>query len=196
MTEFEYAAVFYGIVVGLALQNIFTSIHKLVEGGKRIHWHWMAPATALSAAILTLGNFWFWWLGRGATGDLHPNIFLFLIRAVNLGLLFLACAATLPDEVPERGLDLRNYYFENRHRIWGFSAAFSFMNTCDWAVGIVSGAITGPNLRMGLIFLAGNALAVIIDISLIFVRAPWLHTIWIVSGIALLLLLYGPMPLR
>lgn len=31
MTEFEYAAVFYGIVVGLAVQNIFTSIHKLVE---------------------------------------------------------------------------------------------------------------------------------------------------------------------
>lgn len=41
----EYAAIYFGIIVGLALTNILTSIHKLVEAGSRVRWHWLAPVS-------------------------------------------------------------------------------------------------------------------------------------------------------
>jgi hypothetical protein len=42
-------------------------------------------------------------------------------------LMFLACAATLPDRIPDQGIDLREYYFANTRRVWGlFAGAFAF----------------------------------------------------------------------
>ena len=64
MTYFEYAAIYFGIIVGLALANILTSIHKLIEAGPRVRWGWMAPASAGYAATLTINEFWYLWLGQ------------------------------------------------------------------------------------------------------------------------------------
>lgn len=195
MTAFEYAAIFYGIIVGLALQNILTSIHKLVEAGSRVRWHWMAPIVALNAALLTLGNFWFWWIWRSAMSSHSQSIFSFLLTAFNLGLLFLACAATLPDDVPADGIVLRDYYFNNRHRIWGFGAAFYFINTCTWAMTLAQAGFNSPAVQTILIFLFGNALGAAAAILLIYVRTWWCHAICIVFGTISLLSIYGPMRL-
>jgi len=194
MTAFEYAAIFIGIVVGLALQNTLSSIHKLVEAGSRVRWHWMAPAAAFGAIVLTLGNFWFWWLTRDLPLSLSHNFLMFLASAMALSLLFLACAATLPDEVPAEGVDLKDYYFDNRHRMWGYSAAYYVVSLCIWMAVVIRRGFESPTLHADLVFVAANAAAVAMSVTLIVVRNRWLHAAWLVGGTLFLLFLYGPMP--
>ncbi len=194
MSAFEYAAIFIGIVVGLALQNTLSSIHKLVEAGSRVRWHWMAPAAAFGATVLMLGNFWFWWLTRDLPSSLSHSFLMFLASAMTLSLLFLACAATLPDEVPKEGIDLKDYYFDNRHRMWGYSAAYYFVSLCIWMALIIRRGFESPSLHGDLIFVAANAVAVAMSVTLMVVRNRWLHATWLAGGTLFLLFLFGPMP--
>ena len=134
MSRNEYAAILIGIVVGVALSNILTSVHKLMAARRRVRWHWMAPTIALSAAILTLGAFWHQWVGAQAYAQPRHYFITALPTYASFFLMFLACAATLPDEVPGHGLDLREYYFANIWRVWGFLAAASALGLVALAV--------------------------------------------------------------
>jgi hypothetical protein len=196
MSGFEYEVIFIGIVVGLSLQNILSSIHKLVEAGRRVRWHWMAPAIAVEASVLTLANFWFMWLyNRAGAQHLQLTFLTFLEVALAFGLLFLLCAATLPDEVPEPGIDLEAYYYANRHRIWGFSAGFYFLGVCLSVQDAISNAANAPVQHWDSFLLATNLAAMAASITLIFARAWWLHAIWILAGAVILLAAYGPLTL-
>jgi len=194
MTRFEYAAIFYGFVVGLALQNILSSVHKLLEAGRRVRWHWMAPATALYAAILTLGSFWTWWLKRDENHG-QRTFLTFLLTAAALSLLFLACAATLPDEVPEQGFDLRKYYFENQRRFWSLYAATFALNSLTWAIALVQSGFAPQFLRADLPLLVGNLVGVGLGLVSMYVRKPWWHAFAIVASLAFVLLVFAPMQL-
>ncbi|HEY1711155.1 MAG TPA: hypothetical protein VGG10_23010 [Rhizomicrobium sp.] len=102
MTEFDYIDSLAVIVVGLALTNIMTSVHKLVEAGDRVKWHWSAGLTTLFAAIVSLGFLWIL-LANRASQPAHPLFIGFLlVWAVNLALLFFLCAATLPTRCRRR----------------------------------------------------------------------------------------------
>lgn len=48
MTRFEYAAIFYGIVVALAVEIVLLRLHRLLAARHRVRWHWMALATAVN----------------------------------------------------------------------------------------------------------------------------------------------------
>ena len=89
MTYFEYEAIYFGIIVGLALANILASIHKLVEAGSRVRWSWMAPATAAYAATHTINEFWFTWIHH--QHDTHQTIFTWYPSALAFALLYLMC---------------------------------------------------------------------------------------------------------
>lgn len=194
MNGFEYEAIFIGIIVGLSIQNVLWSFHKLVEAGRRVRWHWMAPVFAFEAVILTLGTFWFYWYGHFVAGRYMTSFLEFLSFAIGMGLLFLTCAASLPDEVPEAGIDLETYYYANRLRMWGFTGAYSLLNSCAWA-GIAFAASTSADLHTSLVFLGANLIATIASVVLIFVRARWLHTVYLIYGVVALLVLFGPMKL-
>ncbi len=196
MTRFEYAAIFYGFVVGLALQNILTSVHKLVEAGPRVRWHWMAPATALYAAILTLGNFWTWWLNRDANHG-QRTFLTFLVTAAALSILFLACAATLPDEVPEHGiLDLRAFYFANLRRFWTLYTLTFALNTTTWIVAYVAAGMSPDFLRHEFPVIFGNGMGIVIGLVTLYVRRPWWHAIAIAMSLIFVLLAFGSLSLN
>lgn len=194
MSRFEYAAIFYGFVVGLALQNILSSVHKLLEAGRRVRWHWMAPATALYTAILTLGSFWSWWLKRDENHG-QRTFLTFLLTAAALSLLFLACAATLPDDVPEAGIDLRHYYFENQRRFWSLFAATFALNALTWVIALAQSGFDPRFLRADLPVLAGNVVGVAIGLVSMYVRSPRWHAFAIVASLAFILLVFAPMQL-
>ncbi len=194
MTRFEYAAIFYGFVVGLALQNILSSVHKLLEAGGRVRWHWMAPATALYTTILTLGSFWSWWLKRDENHG-QRTFLTFLLTAAALSLLFLACAATLPDDVPEQGLDLRQYYFDNQRRFWSLFTATFALNALTWVIALVQSGYDAQFLRADLPILIGNVAGIAIGLTSIYVRKPWWHAVAIVASLAFVLLVFAPMQL-
>jgi hypothetical protein len=186
MTRFEYAAIFYGIVVALAIETVLVSLHGLLAARGRVRWHWMAPATAVNAGLLTLGQFWILWGDRDQwTGNF--SFFQFLPFGISLLIMFLSAAATLPDEVPAEGIDLKVFYFDNRRHYWGLVAAYFTFNIL---LNFVSLARFGPNAiwRHNLRWLVGDFVALGIATPLILFRAYWVHVVGI--GLALVSLLF------
>ncbi|WP_372786815.1 hypothetical protein [Phenylobacterium sp.] len=185
MTRFEYVAIFYGIVVAMAIETVLASLHRLIAAGKRVRWHWMAPATAVNASLVTLAQFWILWGDRDQwTGNF--SFFQFLPFGISLFFMFLSAAATLPDEVGAEGVDLKVFYFHNRKHYWGLVAAYFAYNIL---LNFISLARSGPtdiwfhNLR----WLVGDFVALGIAVPLIFFRAYWVHVIGIAMALAALL---------
>ena len=194
MTYFEYEAIYLGIIVGLALANILASLHKLIEAGKHVRWAWMAPASAAYAATLTINEFWYTWIHQH--GLAHLTIFTWYPRAAAFALLFLMCAAALPDDAADGHVDLARYYIDNRRRFWGFSAALHALNLVSWTVAV---AVSGSSLQ----FVQGHAAPILanasecfLSLTVVFTRVKWWHALVLASLWIWSLYFFGPMPLN
>lgn len=169
MSAFEYVSVMASIVIGLALTDILTSLHRLFRARSAVRWHWAAPM-ATGLVILTLIQIW-WSLYT--PDDTPMTVVRFLPILVELVLLFLLAARALPDEVPVGGINLREYYDSNGPWFWGlFTAALGWL----MIVGAVA-SLTSGDVRSFL----GNRIADLVVLgvfaSLIFVRRLWWHAI-------------------
>jgi hypothetical protein len=170
VTPYEYFSVLVSVVVGLAVSDLTISLHKLLAAGGRVRWHWATPAVGLLSGVLVLGEFLSVWFARDE--EVHfPRV---LASTGLLVLLFLAVAAALPDEVPEEGLDLRAYYFENRRHFWGLMAIFMSVQTVIIAVNPVNQSASDF-----LLIVAQDAAVAVVCVSLIFIRQAWWHALWI-----------------
>jgi hypothetical protein len=192
MTRFEYISIFNGIIVALALENVAASFHKLFEAGARVRWHWMAPTNAIAAAIATLGNFWLQWITRDVQ-PVNPTFLGFLPVAATSILLYLLCAATLPDTVPDAGIDLKEFYFSSRRQFWSLVVVFSLVRSGVTAWLIVRHNFDPDFVRPNAPFLIGTMAAAAIAVSMLFVQRPWWHALGIATGSVATLLLFGPM---
>jgi hypothetical protein len=193
VSYFEYEAVYFGIIVGLALANNLTSLHKLIEAGSRVRRGWLAPASAFYAATLTLGEFWSIWVRQHDMG--HRTFLSWLPTAVAFALLFLMCAASLPDEAGD-GVDLKRYYMDNRHRFWGFSAALHGLNLCSWTITFFEHGFETHYMVERLHPVLGNTVEAALSLSLIFVRATWWQVVGFAAIWAYALSYFGPLPLN
>ena len=99
------------VVLGLAIADMATSLHKLLRNRRRVRWDWVAP---LAALVILTEIFNLWWSWRRFTGDSMADVAPYFAVLV---LLFLTASATLPDDVPEEGIDLGRY-FEERYGPW------------------------------------------------------------------------------
>lgn len=194
MTYFEYEAIYLGIIVGLALANVLTSFHKLIDAGPRVHWHWLAPASALYASVLTLGEFWSVWERQNGMG--HRLFFTWLPLAFAFAILFLFCAASLPDEVSGGRLDLKDYYFSNRKRIWGFSIALHLLNLTSWTISAVEHGDAVQYLVQNWHPYLGNFVEAGLSLTAMFTRSEWLQAAILLAMAAYMISLFGPMSLN
>ena len=116
MSLVERVDVLVAIVLGLALAELGTSFHRLMRAGKRVRWDWMSPALAI---LMLLQTVQFWWLSQSwyaqATG---LRLIEFFPRLLVLLLIYLLAATVLPDEVPEQGIDLRQFYVQTSRYFW------------------------------------------------------------------------------
>jgi len=112
METFDYITVLVAVVVGLIIGDQALSLHRLLRDRRRVRWNWVSPLAAL-VILIELFNFWWQWRGfAGSTvGDVAPYFIALII-------LFLIAAVTLPDEVPEEGIDLGAYFDANRSYFW------------------------------------------------------------------------------
>jgi hypothetical protein len=195
VTYFEYEAIYLGIIVGLALANILASLHKLIEAGKRVRWSWMAPASAAYAATHTINEFWYTWIHHQHDVG-QQTIFTWYPGAVAFALLFLMCAASLPDDAAEGSVDLDRYYIENRKRFWGFSAALHALNLVSWIKAFALSGFALQFLHSGAVPMLANAAECFFSLTLIFTRAKWWHALVLVGLWIWSLYFFGPMPLN
>lgn len=112
MNSFEYITVLVSIVIGLAMADMAASLHRLLRAGSKVEWDWIAPT---AAALVLLELFNLWWKWHGFTGDTLGEVMPYFAALL---LLFLAASASLPDEVPEAGIDLRQFEQDSHRYFW------------------------------------------------------------------------------
>jgi hypothetical protein len=194
VTYFEYEAIYLGIIVGLALANILASLHKLIEAGRRVRWNWMAPASAAYAATHTINEFWFTWIHQHDAGN--QTIFTWYPRAIAFALLYLMCAASLPDDAAESDVDLGRYYIDNRRRFWGFSAALHALNLLNWIKAFALAGFALQFIRANAVPMLANTAECALSLTLVFSRAKWWHALVLLGLWTWSLSFFGPMPLN
>ena len=188
MNTFEYITVLVSIVVGLAIADQATSLHRLLRRRSKVRWHWVPLAAALLmfSEILNL-----WWQWHRFTGQTWGEVVPYLVVLV---LIFLAASAALPDEIPEDGLELGVYFDEVRPYFWtvygGYVAALTALLTIRDAQ---NGASVEELWRIHTFSYVGTA----VYLALIFVRPRWASGVAIVATLAWVLFVWdwSSMPL-
>lgn len=112
MGTFDYITVLVAVVVGLAIADQALSLHRLLRERHQVKWDWVSP---LAAGLVLLELFNFWWLWRGFGGSTLGDVVPYFAALI---LLFLTAAITFPDEVPQGGIDLGEYFDNNRAYFW------------------------------------------------------------------------------
>lgn len=110
----EQALVFASIILGVAVAFELGNLNQLIRSDK-VKWHWAQALFAL-LVLLTITAFW-WMIARQPEGEISLARFLPVMFV--LVLLTLLAAASLPDKIPDEGLDLANYYMSQRRYQWG-----------------------------------------------------------------------------
>ena len=116
MSTADFLLGFVAIIIGLGVADLLVSAHKLLRAGRRVKWHWATPSLAILMLIVTL-VLW-WWSFVWFSDSKSVTIAAFLPKFGVLVAAFLMMAAALPDEIPESGVDLREYFLSSRTHLW------------------------------------------------------------------------------
>jgi hypothetical protein len=174
MQPFEYVVGLVSILLGLALTELASSLHKLLRARARVKWDWQAPAAAVALVLVVLD---LWWGVRQLERiGLTMTIGLFLPLLTALLLFYLAAAAVLPDDVPAEGIDIREYYAANARYFWLLFAAYVLVAKLH--VGLVDYlqmTDTSQALARLAKLSAPSLLIALLAVSLAFVRQRWWH---------------------
>lgn len=119
MTATEHLLVLVSIIVGLALTDILTSVHRLVHARKRVRFNWFPVGWAVVLFYITVQV---WWASlHGVQEPIYQNFFAFALYLLVPVTLYLGASSVLPDVESEGVVDMQAHYFE--HRTWLFLVA-------------------------------------------------------------------------
>jgi hypothetical protein len=180
MGTFEYITALVAVVIGLAIADLATSLHRLLRYRKMVRWDWVAP---LAALLVLVELFNLWWRWRGFTGTTMGAVVPYFVALI---LIYLAASIALPDEVPEGGLDLGAYFDEVRNYFWFVYTTY---------VAVILTLVTVRRIGQG--YSASQIWAIdyldfpliILGYSMIFVRKRWISGA--VLFVTLMWLLWG-----
>lgn len=127
VSRFEYLLAFVSILVGLSVADLAASLHRLLRARHRVRWDWLPLLASLVVLMLVL-QFW-WGFFRMGQMEVWGRFGAFLTITVSLIVLYLLASAALPDEVPDAGLDLREYYAGNARYFWTLFALSALIPT-------------------------------------------------------------------
>ena len=121
MGPFDYAVGLISILVGLALADVGGSLHKLLRQGRAVRWDGRV-ILSVTLVISVITGMWFSvWDLRTVNAVLWYLFYLTLF--LEFMVLFLVCAACLPDDAVE-DRDLGAFYEKNRRYLWSLFALF------------------------------------------------------------------------
>lgn len=179
MSIAEHVSVFISIIFGIAVGDLLMSLHRLLRASRRVKWHWLPLAVASFMLLLTVS---FWWLTFSWYQQVERlTVAHFLPTLAQFVVLFLLVAASLPDEVPAEGLDLRQWYFENSRLYWTLAAISLFL---DIVVGGVRELDPGEGVLELLQAKANDLIFFPFLIAMIFVRRFWYHAAFVIVSLA------------
>jgi len=127
---FAYLASFVSIVLAVALSDMIQSTHRLIRARNRVIWDPLTPLLALSVFLGLLAAFFSLWGDARFERLTYYGLLAFMVGPV---LAALVAFAVLPDEVPDAGIDLRQFFFDNR-RYLALLLAVTAVNDIAWTL--------------------------------------------------------------
>ena len=186
MNPYTFLVPLVSVFVGLAVTDVAKSLHVLLRARARVRWDWL-PLAAAFAPVLSAWGLW-WRLFSSADATAFLTLGGFLPLAAELVVLYLLNAASLPDEVPASGLDLRDFYHANARYFWTLYAVFVAAVVVQRAVGLATGGLPeGVTQAEAAWTLADNLGQFLLFIGLATVRRRWVHAVAVVVLLALIL---------
>lgn len=172
MDTFEYITAIIAVVIGLAIADMATSLHRLLRHRKVVRWDWVAPLAALMI-LAELFNLWWRWPGfAGKTiGEVVPYF-------AELILIYLAASSTLPDEIPANGIDLGRYFDENRGYFWFVYASYVAVYMVLTTIKGLQHGLTASNLWSQYYV---DYPWIVIAFGMIFVRPRWISGVFLLA---------------
>jgi len=169
MSPFDYGLGLVSILVGLALADVAASLHRLLRQARLVRWDGRVVLCVV-LVIITITGMWFEvWSVRSVKAVLSYPFYLSLF--LEFMVLFLVCAACLPDE-PEESCDLSAFYEKNRTYLWSLFALFQtsfFLHWIYFAQLHMSGH--WPPLLSGI----WVGLPLLVFVLLAMIRSRWFH---------------------
>jgi len=168
MSKIEIIVMLFTIVYGLMLTDLFSSLHKLLRAGKIVKWHWLPLLTVWFLFLMIIKNWWSLDIQEDSSIIHYSN---FIANSHILLLLYLLVSASLPDKIPNKGLDLKEYYFQNRKYFWGLMASVTLLSMLIYLI---------PNLvndsQINLFRIISNIVFSILFILLMRTKKYWIHS--------------------
>jgi hypothetical protein len=132
--RFEYAVGLFSIIVGLALADLGSSLHRLIKQRREVRWDPLAILTVAYVVLLLLTMWYDLWSIRAFGGT---TSFAFLLTLLGeLFVLFLLAAGSLPDE-PCEGTDLVAFYNVQQTHLWTLLLIFQTAFAAHWLYFLV-----------------------------------------------------------
>lgn len=115
----EYLLGLLAIISGLAVVDLLSSLHHLFAAKARVRWDWLAMTAAVQIALTLVASWWISWQSFGSTPDIDLPLWRFILTLGQLSALYMSVRASLPDTVPDEGVDLADYYARYSGYMWG-----------------------------------------------------------------------------
>jgi hypothetical protein len=166
MTSFDYALGLVSILVGLALADLAASLHRLLR--LTVRWDGRLALCVAFVTITVVGMWFEVWSIRTVKAVLSFPFYLSLF--LEFMVLFLICAACLPDEEAEE-YDLGAYYEKNRVYLWSLFALFETSFFLHW---VYFAGLRTNNEQM-LLLGAFVIFPLVVSLLLATIRSRWFH---------------------
>ena len=184
MSPFDYALGLVSILVGLALADVAASLHRLLRQARLVRWDGRVVLCVL-LVIITISGMWFEvWSIRSVKAVLSYPFYLSLF--LEFIVLFLVCAACLPDE-PEESRDLGAFYEKNRIYLWSLFALFQTSFFLHW---IYFAGLRMSNHWQTLLLGTWVGFPLLVFVLLAMIHSRWFHYMALLALIAYRLLNY------
>ena len=128
MTTFEYLAVLFSVVVGLAVTQTLRGVLRIVRHRRTVRIYW--PALVWTAAVVQWAVFFWWFTGLNlAQAEEWRFTGLLFVLAYGATLFFLL-GLLHPDDVGE-GFDMRAHFEDNRAWFFGVLLGLGLLDVLD-----------------------------------------------------------------
>jgi hypothetical protein len=134
MTGGEYLLGLILIITGLAISDMVVSLHAILLKRQLVKWDWLALMAA-AYVFLMIVNSWGVSFKSWNFPDVNPPLWQFLELLGQIIPLYLAARASLPDEVPDEGVDLARHYASISRYLWAAVATTLILYLVGLAFG-------------------------------------------------------------
>ena len=124
MSAFEFVAVLFSVIVGMAISHLLSAASELIEIHSRVKIYWVNTIWLLTVFIWDI----FTWWGMWALNDLeYWNYPAFFLVVMNLSGIYFMTTLVLPQPTESGKVDLEKHYFLV-HRFFFIITAYNFFS--------------------------------------------------------------------